>query len=110
MLFEGIDGDPEHLIVTKRPSGEAHLIGHWISAFADDTVDAAVNLFFCFRVIAVAGFWTDDVGELDAFCRERPDHDIRGLLLSIDLATISNGWAIEVIDRVIGRIVQVPEF
>src|SRR5207244_2886716 len=86
-----------------------HALGHRIAAAGEDAVDPAVDLLLRLRVVAVRRLRTDDVNHADALGRERLGHQIGGLFLSVDLAAVSNGRAIEQVEGIVGAVVQVPE-
>jgi hypothetical protein len=86
-----------------------HFRRHWVSAATNQFVQTRGDLFPSLGMVFVAGLRTDQVRELEAFTRQILFHDIRGLLLAVDLPAISDGGTIEKIARVNSGIVPTPE-
>ena len=109
VLTEPIHGDPLHLVVGQSPGGEPDLARIRIAPLRGDGVDLVVDRHLGVGMIPVRGLRPDDVRHRDAFRGQRLGHDIGGLLLPVDLAAISHQRAIEEVDRVIGRVVEMPQ-
>ena len=104
-----VDRQPEHPVVPERPGREADLFRHGIAAFGGQSIEPILNLLPRARLVRVTGVRTDDVLERQAFVEHRGCHRVGRLLLSVVRAGVRHDRHVERVQRVVGRVVQVPE-
>src|SRR2546427_640780 len=86
---------------------------HWPSDFrrwaSHDAVEAAIDLFFCFGMVAMGRFRANHLDQVDLFGRQGRGHHVRSLFLTIDLTAVSHNRTLGEISGVIDRVIKVPE-
>ena len=107
--IKAVNPNPGLAIVAQRPRHESHLAWHRVAALGGGGVDALVDFRLGCGVIFVAGVRADHVVQCQAFVCEVARHDIRGLLLFVDLAAVRDGGGVEQVAGVFRGVVKPPK-
>ena len=83
-----VNAHPFHSVMAKRVSGELHFVGVGIAAFAHGFINLPGNFLLGLGFIFMPGLWADDVCELYPFALKGERHQVGGLLLFINFATV----------------------
>ena len=104
-----VDGQPEHPVVLEGPGREADLFRHGIATLGRQLIEPILNLLPRARFVRVTGVRTDDVLERQAFVEHRGCHGVSRLLLAVVRAGVRHNGQVERVQRVVGRVVEMPE-
>src|SRR6185437_2648501 len=104
-----VNRNPEHLVVAEHPGRETDLGRSRIASPGRDLVQPFLETLPGASLVRMSGIRTDEMFELEALLEHGVGHCVGGLLLSVDLARVRDDRYVEGVDRVVGRVVHVPE-